>query len=292
MHNSHDSPIHVATSNEVQGRPPRGARRQRLRPGARGFTLVELGLGLAVAGIVSALGVAGMTELIRTERARNEAVRFSMELRRSRTEAIQQGMHTLVTFNTTATGTRVEFRAKREGVPGTSPCELMARGDADSSTSTLYAEVNIDKTSTTPGTRDSELCFTPTGKPFTNDLSAVAPSEMIVSSSARTELTLTVDAFGSISSSDQPVATGIAQTSLHLVDVLANESAPAPPNLEDTPTMPFYEVSPGIYVEAGAGGGSDDFLGGTDDPCRYDSSYCYVEPDPYYCDPYLGCVIP
>lgn len=245
---------------------------------------------VAVVGIVSAMGFFSMSSVIGSERARNEAVRFASEVRRHRAEAMQQQMYSFVTTQATAGGVRVSFSAKRLGETGSTPCELMQRGTSDIVTSTVYDSVTIRPTQL--GGSSTTLCFTPFGKPMTTDLQNSDPKSLDVVSqvTSTSSLTLSVDALGSISSSDQPTATGIAQTSLFPLDLMATESAPVPPNLDDITEGAVYEVAPNDYVDADGAPVGDPLLGGADDPCAYDPAYCTVDPcavDPVSCYGYI-----
>ena len=242
---------------------------------------------VAVAGLLATLGFASTSSIIAAERGRNEAVRFAMEMRRQRSEAMQQQMYSFVAVTPATGGVRVTYSAQRLGTRGTNPCELMARIGATPVTSTVYRGVSIVGTS--QGTPIQSLCLTPHGQPISQDLLTQEPSDFDVLVGSETKLTLSIDRLGSITSTDQPNATGIAQTSLYPLDLMATESAPVPPNQPDLVTGAVYEVAPNEFVDADGAPVGDPLLGGGDDPCSYDPAYC--DPcviDPSLCDP---CVV-
>lgn len=261
---------------------PRAKPRQALA-----FTLVELMTVVAVAGLLATMGFASTSNIIAAERGRNEAVRFSMEMRRQRSEAMQQQMYSLVAITPTTGGVRVTYSAERLGTATQTPCELMDTSTTPPVTSTIYRGVSIVGTS--QGTPIRTLCLTPHGQPISRDLLNPEPSDFDVLVGTDTKLTLSIDRLGSITSTDQPNATGIAQTSLYPLDLMATESAPVPPNQIDLVVGAVYEVAPNDFVDADGAPVGDPLLGGGDDPCSYDPAYC--DPcvlDPTLCDP---CVI-
>lgn len=240
----------------------------------RAMTLIELMVVVAITGILAALGTVSMVDIVEAERARNEAVRFATQVRRQRAEAMQQQMYTMVELAPGAggTGTTVTISARRIGTPGSTPCQEMEAGNADTVRTSSYAAVNV-KLSTSLAATATRLCLDPFGKPMTSALQ-VSPAEFIVTHDGEPKLNLSIDALGALASSDQPVASGIAQTSFFPLDLLTPESAPVPPNVDDVPELPVYEVAPGEYVDADGTPTSSGSLGGTDDPCLYDATYC------------------
>jgi prepilin-type N-terminal cleavage/methylation domain-containing protein len=263
---------------------------------ARAFTLIELMTVVAVSGVLASVGMASMVSIIEAEKARNEASRFAAEVRRQRSEAMQQQMHTLVAVAPNPEGgVRVTYSAKRLGSDTATPCEMMVNGDADVIRTNSFDAIDIAlRTGGQPNA--NHICLDPFGRPMTDTLET-SPAEFTVTRDGEEKLSLVMDALGTLNSSDQPVASGIAQTSFYPTDLMLQESAPVPPNAEDVVELPVYEVAPGEYVDADGEPTSGGALGGTDDPCLYDSSYC--DPcviDPASCDPCLldptACVMP
>jgi len=63
------------------------------RPGARGFTLIELMVTIALAGILTALAAPSMTSVFKTNRVQAEASSFVGDLVLARTEAVKRGQN-------------------------------------------------------------------------------------------------------------------------------------------------------------------------------------------------------
>jgi prepilin-type N-terminal cleavage/methylation domain-containing protein len=257
---------------------------------ARAFTLVEMMVVAAVIGVVSMLGFASMGAAIDAERARNEAARFAAQTRRQRAEAMMQQQYTLVRLRPTGgSGVLVTYSARRIGTPGRTPCEMMSAGDAESVRTNAFSEITIDL-STGLSTGDGrEVCLDPFGRPVSNDLNVRTDAAFRVNHDGVEKLSVEVDSLGVMKSSDAPVESGIAQTSFYPTDLMVQESAPVPPNSAEVEELVVYEVAPGDYVDPDGAPTDDGALGGADDPCTYDSSYC--DPcviDPSLCDP---CVV-
>lgn len=240
----------------------------------RAMTLIELMVVMVIAGTLASVGMFSMVDIVSAERARNEAVRFATQVRRQRAEAMQQQMYTLVSLapDSAGTGTKVSFAARRIGTDTITPCEVMAAGTADVVRTSSFSAIKVELSTTAQPTA-TRLCLDPYGKPMTMGLS-ITPAEFTVTHEGEPKLNLTIDALGALASTDQPVASGIAQTSFFPLDLMLPESAPVPPNMEDVPELPVYEVAPGEYVDADGTPTSDGALGGTDDPCLYDATYC------------------
>ena len=242
------------------------------------MTLIELMVVLAIGGIIATMGMVSMVDIVSAERARNEAIRFATQVRRQRAEAMQQQQYTLVTITPdgggTNPGTKVTFAARRLGIDTTTPCEVMAGGTADVVRTSKFSAVTVELSTTAQPTA-TRLCLDPYGKPMTVGL-AITPAEFVVSHDGEPKLNLTIDALGALASTDQPVASGIAQTSFFPLDLMLPESAPVPPNMQDVPELPVYEVAPGEFVDAEGTPTTGGALGGTDDPCLYDATYCIV----------------
>lgn len=243
----------------------------------------------AIVGVVSALGFASIGAAVDAERARNEAARFAAQTRRQRSEAMMQQQYTLVQLRPTGrSGVLVTYSARRIGVPGQTPCEMMSAGDAESVRSNAFSEIDIDLSTGVAGS-SREVCLDPFGRPVTNDLNTRTEAAFRVRHDGTEKLSVEVDSLGVMKSSDAPVESGIAQTSFYPMDLMVQESAPVPPNSADVEELVVYEVAPGDYVDPDGAPTDDGALGGADDPCTYDSSYC--DPcvlDPSLCDP---CVV-
>jgi prepilin-type N-terminal cleavage/methylation domain-containing protein len=225
-----------------------------------GFTLVELVVTVAIAGILAGLGMAGMNEMVAAEKARNAAVKFATDLRRHRSEAAQRKMHTYVEMNNNGgSSTSVRFLAKRLGTDTSSPCELMQTGSADVVRSYSYEAINVALIETNPDTsaqaRTNKMCFTQFGQPRSLDMTEMRALDLDLSSAGRSTLSMNFDVFGAMISSDSAASTGIAATGLHPQDLMAAESAPVAPGAFEEPAVTFYETDPGIFVEAGSAGG-------------------------------------
>lgn len=250
-----------------------------MRP-PRAVTLIELMVVLAVAGTMASLGIASMVSIVEAEKARNEAVRFATQMRRQRAEAMQQQMFTLVSLAPAGDGTSVTYQARRLGSQTSNPCEEMVGGSADVVHTSTFPSLQVKLTTGLEG-QVSRVCLDPFGKPMTAALAPTTAAFDVVADGEPT-LNVSVDAVGALASSDQPLASGIAQTSFYPLDLMLAESAPVPPNVGDVIEMPVYEVAPGEYVDAEGAPVGDGSLGGTDDPCLYDVTYC----DPCVVDPY------
>jgi prepilin-type N-terminal cleavage/methylation domain-containing protein len=284
----------------------------------RGFTMLELTATLAVIGTVAAMAFASMKEIVEAEQARNAAARFATDLRRERAEAVQRQMYSFVQTQTTPTGVSVVFRARRlGGAGGSTPCEEMAAGNADSTQTEFYPHValTVQETGPVSGGLTQTMCFTQQGAPRTNDLMDPESLDLEVTRNGDTQLFATIDPLGVVTSSVQTESTGIASTSLHPMDTMMDESAPVPPGAFDEPAMPIFEIDPGVFIEAGDTGADtgvnpcDPYYGTcpaecvTDPTCSNPCDSCYdpCAADPPSCDPCIldpvccgvaGCVPP
>jgi prepilin-type N-terminal cleavage/methylation domain-containing protein len=269
---------------------------------SRGMTLVELVAVVAIAGVVASAGMASMAQLIEAEKGRNEALRFSTQLRRLRAEAMQQQQYTLISVTSDGDdaedggrpGVQVTYQTRRLGSLTSNPCEEMFAGNDDTVKTVTFSTLDVAMATGAEGIV-SQVCLDPYGIPKPVDDVAVATTLAIdVTIDKVPALTVSVDAVGAIASSDQPIASGIAQTSYFPLDLMDAESAKAPPNLDpnNTPALPAYEIAPGEFVDASGAPAGDGSLGGDDDPCAYDPQLC-PPPDPCILDP-LACdpVIP
>jgi prepilin-type N-terminal cleavage/methylation domain-containing protein len=264
---------------------------------SRGMTLFELIAVVAITGVVAAAGMASMTQLIEAEKGRNEALRFSTQLRRLRAEAMQQQQYTLISVTPGGDGdddgrpgVKVTYQTRRLGSPTSNPCEEMFAGNDDTVKTATFSTLDVAMATGAEGIV-SQVCLDPYGIPKPVDDVAVATTLAIdVTIDKVPALTVSVDAVGAIASSDQPIASGVAQTSYFPLDLMDAESAKVPPNLDpnNTPASPAYEIAPGEFVDASGAPAGDGSLGGDDDPCAYDPGLCAPPPDPCVLDP-LAC---
>ena len=88
------------TPSRTTSHPPRPAPTG--RP-ARGFTLIELMVGLAILAIVMRLAVPGITQMYKTNRVQTEASQFVSDLQLARAEAIRRGLPVSVCPSTNGT---------------------------------------------------------------------------------------------------------------------------------------------------------------------------------------------
>jgi prepilin-type N-terminal cleavage/methylation domain-containing protein len=242
----------------------------------RAFTLVELAAVLAIAGIITALGVVAGQSMVDAERSRNAAIRFANDVRRHRAEAIQRKMYSHVEITPSVDGVDVVLTATRTGsTPTTSPCTDMASGTVkpgDIVLSEHYDDVVAAVTQTEAGapTAVSGFCLSPQGRPVNETGTAmVAVSLALNSGDGVEQLALEIDTTGSVTSTDLASNTGIATTAYHPNDTLAASSAPLNPNVDDDVQLPAFEVSPGVY--SNAAGGSSEHHGGCGDQGDDDS---------------------
>ena len=173
------------------------------------MTLIELMVGLAIAGIMASLGVASMVDIIEAEKARNEGVRFATQMRRQRAEAMQQQMYTLVSVAPAGEGTSVTYQARRLGTQASNPCEEMVGGTADVVRTATFPSLQVQLTTGLEG-QVSRVCLDPFGKPMTTGLAPTTAAFDVVADGEPT-LNVSVDALGALASSDQPVRAGVSQ---------------------------------------------------------------------------------
>ncbi len=276
----------------------------------RGFTIIELMTAVAITGIIAALGMVSVVDLVQTERARNDAARFAAELRRQRAEAMLQGRYTLIDVKPDGGGgTKVVFRQQRLGSVGVTPCQRMANKneyEAEAvrqfSVLTIKAESTLAEDGAAP-TAQQKICMDPLGRPVVVDDLKPMSADFTVSHEGEEKLSLTVEAIGALSSTDQPIAAGIAQTSWFPSDLMLQESAPVPPNVNEASDLPTFEIAPGEFVDVAGYDAAVGPLGGSDNPCLLDPAYCdacmgasppagcecILYPESYDCEYCYGC---
>jgi hypothetical protein len=247
------------------------------------FTIIEVAAAMAVVGIASGIAIAGMQEMIAAEKARAEAVRLAMDIRRHRARAMQEGMHSLVRLeDVRGGGVRLIYGAKRFGdVGGNTPCELMEAGQHDSEVAHHYPFIEAEmesyaviggNTDTGNATAARQVCFTSKGEPRSSDLLTEKPVGIEAHRGGKTALHLEIDRLGAMVSPQLQSSTGVAQTSNHPEDTMSTESAPIPPDTGDV-AGPVFEVLPGVYV-TGVAGGTASFGEVEYDPCYTDPCSC------------------
>ncbi|HEY4223799.1 MAG TPA: type II secretion system protein, partial [Myxococcota bacterium] len=188
----------------------------------RAFTLVEVMVTLAVIGIAASLGMATMSGALQAANQRDSAFRFTEDARHIRADNIRQGLYTIVTTAPTGSGTTVTFGGQRTGTASLTPCQVfMSAGAApDVLVTKFYKDLDIKLSEGGAGSAPlTNICFTPGGQPFTNDLQNLIPVKMNIFQTGATGTPanqLVVDQNGAMDSTfDLQTKDGVASNSLY-----------------------------------------------------------------------------
>ncbi|MGZ3237328.1 MAG: GspH/FimT family pseudopilin [Burkholderiaceae bacterium] len=111
----------------------------------RGFTLIEMIIGVAIVGVLLALGVPSFSTFIQNSKIRNGAEAIQNGLSVARSEAVKQ--NTLITFNLRTNSSWEVCKATDTTNPCTNP--IQSRSEADGSINATVAPTPSSITSVT-----------------------------------------------------------------------------------------------------------------------------------------------
>jgi hypothetical protein len=225
-----------------------------------------------------------MSAMMQTARARDSAFRFAEDLRRIRSDHIRRNFYTVIQVEHLPTGTGVTLGGVRYGTNSQTPCEAYLSGTVNPVVRIrrFYRQLDINmETDTATPTPLTNICFTPAGQPYSNDLSTPLPVSIQIFDAIKQGKAPTaevnIDVNGAIETTyDTQVQDGVADNSLYVSNDL-NDITPKPFTFVDPyPIGPTYETSTGQVIDpsTGGGGGATASCGGATASCGGAATSC------------------
>ena len=174
------------------------SRPRRTTAAARGFTLIELMIAIAVLGILTAIGMPSFLQMMRNRQIQNGAETLVNGIQRARAEAVARNANVQFVLGAGASWT-VDYVTK----PVAADPVLDQRNSAEGA-----ADVTLTALASDGATAATRITFNSVGQVVSNANGSLALARVDIASTGGTSLRVTVGAGGNARTCDPALAAG------------------------------------------------------------------------------------